>query len=64
MVFKMVSQGVKAKCLMWLHESRHVVTVQRRLCPVGGKHLPTKVLICKGYKLFDQTGYIHKGKIP
>jgi hypothetical protein len=30
---------------------------------VSGKDLPTKMLIYKWYKMFDQTGCIHKGRV-
>jgi hypothetical protein len=59
----MTSQ-VEAKCMLWFHESRCEVTLQRRFGTVFGREQATKISIYKWYKLFDQTGCICKEKSP
>jgi hypothetical protein len=61
---KMASQVEEAECVLWFHESRSVVTVQRRFCTVFGREPATIMSIYMWHKLFDQTGCICKGKSP
>jgi hypothetical protein len=56
-LWKLVSQMQRAKCVFWYHEPVSVVPVQRR-CMEVSKELPTKMSICKWYKLFSEDGYV------
>jgi hypothetical protein len=61
-VIKMASQADKVKRVLWFHESRYAVTVQRRFRTVFGREPPTKISIFKWYKLLGQTGCICEGR--
>jgi hypothetical protein len=61
---KVTSQVEEAECVLWFHESRFAVTVQRRFSTVLGREPATIMSICMWHKLFDQTGCICKEKSP
>lgn len=52
-LWKMASHDQKAVCVLWYHESKSVVTVQRRFRIEFGIKTPTKV---SGFKLLHQAG--------
>ena len=52
-LWKTASHDQKAKCVLWYHESKSVVTVQRRFRIEFGIKTPTKV---SGCKLLTQAG--------
>jgi len=51
--WKMASHDQKAKCVLWYHESKSVVIVQRRFRIEFGRKTPTKL---SGHKLLNQAG--------
>jgi hypothetical protein len=61
---KMVSQVEKAKCVLWFHEAKCVITVQRRFQTAFGKEPPSENSIHNWYKLFEETSCIRKWKSP
>jgi hypothetical protein len=61
---KMASHIEEAEYVLWFHESRSAVTVQRRFSTVFGGEPATIMSICMWHKLFDQTGCICKEKSP
>jgi hypothetical protein len=59
----MASQVQKAKCELWCHESKFVITVQRRFFIVFGRESSEKCHL-QVVQLFSEAGCACKAKSP
>lgn len=60
--WEMEGQVQKATRVLWFHESKFVVTVQRRFLTKFWKEVLKNISIYKWYKLFSEVGFICKRK--
>lgn len=58
----MASVQEKARCVLWFHESRSVITVQRRFRLEYGRNPPSNNSIKRWYRQFEQTGSVQHRK--